>query len=269
MTSQPNIKPKVYFNVKVMDDINGQTLKSLRPDEDGYYTIPLAVLGEVSRNGPYYDVDSITDQITNPKTVFNQALTQGNLYGEWGHPDINATIQRIDTILEDRHSHHISEIFTGTTLPTGGIPVLGKVKPTGPYGELLEKSFLSKKENTSFSLRSLITAKYDNVRKCQYRTVIRLVTFDFVGMPGYFQASKWYAPGTESLREISPEMLFDGDGQRIGLESLSDQEIMNIFELNDVQFYDLSHGKHIRGTSTYFDKRGEKRSIIHTFFTNK
>ena len=44
-------RPKVFFSVKVLDSINGKTLKSLRPDEDGYFTVPVAVLGENSRNG--------------------------------------------------------------------------------------------------------------------------------------------------------------------------------------------------------------------------
>ena len=261
-----SITPKVYFSVKVLDNINGQKLKALRPDEDGYYTVPVAVLGESSRNGPYYDVESVVNQIVNEDTVFHKALTQGNLYGEWGHPPYDAPISRIDTIIEDRCSHHISALWTGEEkLSSGGIILYSKLKPSGPYGDMLEKSLLSKKENTSFSLRSLITAKWDNIRKCQYRTVVRLVTFDFVGMPGYFQASKWYAPGTESLREITPEMLYDGDGQRVGLESLSDMEISDMFGLNEIQMYDLTHGKHIKGTSTFFNKNGEKKSIVHMF----
>ena len=261
--------PKVFFSVKVLDSINGKTLKSLRPDEDGYFTVPVAVLGENSRNGPYYDVPSIVNEITNPDTVFNKALTQGNLFGEWGHPPYDAAIPRIDTILEDRRSHHISKLCTEEPLDTGGIPVFGKIKPAGPFGDLLEKSLLSNKENTSFSLRSIITAKWDNVRKCQYRTVIRLVTFDYVGMPGYFQASKWYAPATESLREIRPDMLFDGDGKRVGLESFSDQEVANLFNLNEIQMYELKNGMHIRGTSTFFDESGQRKSLIHALLYKK
>lgn len=260
---------KVFFSVSVLDDIDGNKLKALRPDADGYYKVCVAVLGEKSRNGPMYDVDSIVKQI-NTDTIFHKALVEGNLYGEWGHPPYDAPIERIDVIMEDRISHHIKRLFTGEPLSTGGIPIFAELKPSGKYGPLLEKSLLSKYENTAFSLRSLITQKYDSKLKCPYRTVIRLVTFDFVGMPGYLQASKWFSPATESyneyVREITPEMLFK-DGQRVALESFSDNELLDIFGIQDITLNKLKCGSYVRGSGTFFDNNGNKKSLTHALLS--
>ena len=63
--------------------------------------------------------------------------------------------------------------------------------------------------------------------------------------------------------------LFDGDGKRVGLESFSDQEVANLFNLNEIQMYELKNGMHIRGTSTFFDESGQRKSLIHALLYKK
>lgn len=265
MNPSTSVSPgnKVYFVVQVMDNMDGRKLKALRPDENGYYDVCLAMLDSTSRNNAYYEVDSIVNEITNPRSVFNMMLTQGNLRGEYGHPSATADLQRIDAILEDRVSHHIAKIWTGERVATG-IPVYGKIKPSGPFGHLLESSLLNGQENTTFSLRCLMTERPDQSSNRRIRTVKRLVTFDYVNMPGYVEASKWYSPGKESFSiEITPDMVFSPEGSRIGFESWSDKDLAELFGLTEFQLNEIRIGLHLKGTGTYFDKTGVKRSLTH------
>lgn len=261
-------KNKVYFAVQVFESLEGKTLKSLKPDEDGYYSVPLAMLDATSRNNAYYDVDSIVNEIVNNNTVFNMMLTQGNLRGEYGHPSMGSDLVRIDTILEDRVSHHIAKVWTGERTDKG-IILYGKIKPTGPYGSLLESSLCNAKENTTFSLRCLMTQRTDNVNKRYHRTVKRLVTFDYVNMPGYMEASKWFAPGTESfIQEISFDSLFDPSGSIVGLETWSDKDLANLFGVSELMIGE-KRGTYVRGTNTYYNEKGSKHSVVHAILKNK
>ena len=260
---------KVFFSVQVLDNLEGKKLKALKPDAHGYYDVCLAMLDATSRNSAYYDVDSIVHEITTPSTVFNMMLTQGNLRGEFGHPPITSPIERIDAIVEDRVSHHIAKLWTGERTERG-IPLFGKIKPSGPFGHLVETSLQNPCENTTFSLRCLMTQRQDNVNRRMHRTVKRLVTFDYVNMPGYLEASKWFSPGNESfMREITPEMIFNSNGQRIGLESWSDRDLADLFGISEFQLTNMKLGTQIKGTTTYFDIAGIKRSMTHAILSKK
>lgn len=269
--SQVTVAPqnKVFFNVQVLENLEGRSLRALRPDDNGYYDVVLAMLDATSRNRAYYDVDSLIHQITGNDSVFNMMLTQGNLRGEYGHPDPKASLERIDSIMEDRVSHHIYKVWTGDRT-NRGIPLYGKIKPTGPFGNLLESSLLNPKENTTFSLRCLMTQKAEPQHNRMYRFVKRLVTFDYVNMPGYMEASKWFAPGTESLSmengfmvELKPESIFGNTGERIGLEKWTDRDLADLFGMQEFKIKEL-RGLYKSGTGTYFDEKGTKRSVVHS-----
>lgn len=256
-------KNKVFFCVQVLNDLNGRQLKALRPDEDGYYSVVLAVLDATSRNRTFYDVDSIIREITDPKTVFNQMLTQGNLRGEYGHPSKESSLDRIGEILEDRVAFHISKIWTGEKLENGGIPVYGKIRPCGPHGKYVEQSLLNPKENTTFSLRCLMTQKVDTANNRLYRTVKQLITFDYVNMPGYLEASKWYSPATEGfIHEIQPEDVFFNENTKVGFEHWSDRDLADLFGMKEFVVKEL-RGMYHTGTGNYYDNKGCKHSIVH------
>ena len=269
MAAMVTPKNKVYFAVQVLDNMNGKKLKALRPDENGYYDVCLAMLDATSRNRAYYDVDSLVHEITSADTIFNMMLTQGNLRGEYGHPQANSDLARIEEIREDRVSHHIYKLWTGERMENG-VPLFGKVKPTGPFGHLVEASLLNPKENTTFSLRCLMTQRPDPAQNRMYRTVKRLVTFDYVNMPGYAEASKWYSPATENFMvEVTPEMIFSPEGCRIGLESWSDKDLADLFGISEFQINDLKLGVRLKGSGTYFDNAGNKRSVTHAVLNMK
>ena len=279
---QPNKssqQDKVYFSVEVLESYDNRNLGVPKPDEYGYYTLPIGALNARSRNQCYYDTKSIYDQITNESSPFNMMITQGQLYGEFGHPDRDAPIERIEEIREKNRSHHIRKVFCGEEQQDGSIPIYGVIKPCGNYGPQLLESINNKWENTAFSLRSLMKFTWDAVRKAQYRTIVRLVTFDYVGAPGFLQASKRYAPGIEGMidgRELSIEEFFNANGERVtndygqvAFESFSNSDLIKLFNVKNFSIGNIKNGKYIPNSTTYLDLNNNKRSIIHDLLLQK
>ncbi len=259
---------KVYFSVEVLEDYDGRRLHVPKPDMDGYYTLVVGSLNARSRNQCYYDNKSIYDQITMETSPFNMMITQGHLYGEWGHPPVDAPIERIEQIDEKQKSHHIRKVYCGEENSNGEIPIFCELKPVLPNGPALEQSIQNKWENTAFSLRSLMKFTWDAARKAQYRTIVRLVTFDYVNTPGILQASKRYAPGEEHFivgREIQINEFFKDNGQRIAaFESLSVSDLAKLFDIQEFTIRNIKNARYIKNTNTFIDHENKKRSLIHS-----
>lgn len=235
-----------------------------RADEGGYYEMPLAALGIPTRNRTYYDINAFVSQITSSDTGINKMLTDGNLYGEYGHPDVmllnhEQMLSRLLQIDEKNVSHHIKGIATGDKLEEGGKLVIGKVKPTGPYGKHLQDNINDPCMNTAFSLRS-IAASHD-AGNLIHREIKKLVTFDAVNAGGYAEASKRFSPSTESfeIKQLDNGML---QLTEAALECMTNTEINEIIGSRHVMV-----GKQrmtiINGQRTFIDENGNKKSISH------
>lgn len=230
MTALQDVK-HISFVVDVLAVRNGRKLGAIRPDEDGYYTVPLAVLGTPTDNRTYYEVEDFVSQLTSKESFINKCLSDGKLFGEYGHPMIRSLAEdqqlpRLMVIDEKNVSHQIGKIWTGEILDNGGRILYGHIKPTGPYGEDLQSSLDDPCINTSFSLRSIAHSR--DVNGLIRRRIKHLVTFDFVNAGGYAEASKRYSPGVESLLEID---LMGGRPcvTESAMEHLSETEINEIF----------------------------------------
>jgi len=269
LTNTPN---KLYFYCGITDVVDGRKLQAYRPDESGYFCgYPLSVFGEQSLNTCYYDTNSYYNAITNPKSSFNLKLTSGNLYGEWGHPPDDSTLSRMGSISRSKQSHHFRNIFIDQNDNSPNAIIRGDVKPCGPYGKFVEESMLNPFENTAFSLRCLMTEKFDRSLKANVRTIVDLITFDCVDMPGYLKASKRYVnhrPATERMIPITIDMLYDEDGKRVGLESFNDKQVLDLFGVTNFNLHGQSLGSYIQGTGTYIDHTGNRKSVLHSFLTN-
>lgn len=270
LNNPPN---KLYFYVGIMDTLDGRKLQKLVPDEYGYFHgVPLSVFNEKSYNGCYYESGSYFDHLTNANSTFNIKLRHGNLYGEWGHPKEDHDLKRVLTISRDHESHHFKAVYTGRNAGCEHI-IYGDLKPTGPNGRWLLESLLNPHENTAFSLRCIMTENYDSQLRAPVRTVEEFVTYDAVDMPGYIYGSKWYveptAAGRECLLPITLNMLFTPTGQRVGLESFSDQRLLELFGLKNFDLNGKPLGSYIKGTNTYRDAHGINRSLTHSVLTSK
>ena len=248
---------------------NGKKLGISRPDQDGYHTMPIAVLGVDSRNGTYYEISNFVDQMTSKDSRFNILLTDGNLYGEYGHPNLiglspEAQLQRLLHIDEKQVSHHFKSVATGAVLENGGKLINGVVKPFGPYGNSLKDNLENPFMNTAFSLRSIAGARQDgNISR---RSVKKLVTFDAVTAGGYEAAAKRYSPSTEDLHStesVTIDICNDNKLIRISeasMECFTDSELNDIFGAKNVMVGN-KRLTFINGTKTFIDTDGNHRSI--------
>jgi hypothetical protein len=223
---------RISFCVDTLIVKNGRKLGRIRPDESGYYKMPIAVLGTVTDNFTYYEVEDFVAQLTSPTSFINRVLVDGKCYGEYGHPMIrllpeNQQIPRLMVIDEKCQSHHIKAVTTGEKLESGGRLLYGLLKPAGPYGEYLQASLDDPCQNTSFSLRSIAQSRNEN--GITRRKIKQLVTFDYVCAGGYNEASKRYTPGVESIAiELTPQSV-DLAVITTAMESLSNTEINELF----------------------------------------
>jgi Peptidase S80 family len=254
----------ISFIVETLAIKNGRALRALRPDSEGYFEIPLAALGVVTRNKTYYDIPSFVDQITGTESYINKTITDGSLYSEYGHPDISLmtqeqAINRLLSVKEDKVCNHIKSIKTGPKLEGGGILLLGRIKPHGPYSKHLQQSLDDPNINTSFSLRSI--AKNENKNGVMWRKMSKLITFDYCAVSGYQEASKRYSPAVEMLIEPTarPQL------SEIALEHFTKHELNDIFGSKEITIssksYTLVPTK--RGASALLSDKGEILSPYH------
>lgn len=267
------------ITVEVADVLDGREKKAFRPDSEGYYHIPGAILGAVTRNKTFYEVDRIIEEVTGKPVVTSlfQRLTTGGLYGEYGHPSAHefpnarVWVQRLFEIWESKHSHFIGRIYTDpNTEINGGIPLMVALKPAGPYGKAVQESLDDPDQNSALSLRSILkSSKMDPTLGAERRTIQSLITFDFVGAGGFAETSKRYGvSGNESLSIDLPitRDLLENHETREALEAYVDREQWSklygedLVELCDDQ--GIIHG-------TAFKSENQTQSIFHKITRRK
>ena len=233
------------FHAETMLVRDGGQLRAPVPDKYGFYeNIPMAVLGIPTQNNTYYFVNEFKDQIVNPNSFFNKVLTDGKLYGEWGHPKLTGMsredqLNRLSVIDEDRISHNFRNVRNGRELSTGGMLVVADIKPHGPQAGPLRASLDDPYVNTAFSLRGITDTEMRG--GIAYRRLRKLVTFDAVFAGGYSQAAKRFASAMENLSggsfsdvsipmDVTDRLVFN----QVALESWTDHELNDIFKARQV-----------------------------------
>ena len=270
MAAMQNVD-RISFTVDVLAVKNGRKLGMIRPDENGYYQMPLAVLGTVTDNRTYYEVEDFVAQMTSPDTVFNRCLTDGKLAGEWGHPKImllpeDMRLPRLMYVDEDKVSHQIGKVWSGEKLESGGRIIYGKIKPTGPYGDKLKESLDDPCLNTSFSLRSIAHSRNEN--GITRRKIKHLVTFDYVCAGGYNEASKRYSPSVESVNVDISLTEKNFVVTTAAMERLSNTELNEIFGASTVTI-GTKRTTFIEKGAALVDDDGRHRSVFTSLLGSK
>lgn len=279
----------VVFSISTQMEMEGRKLKALKPNKDGVYTgIPLTVIGCDSRNNCSYEKNSVLQCITDMKSRFAANVSTGDMEGEWGHPFLagDHSLDRLLYIDRTRVSHFFTKVY-GVDCGNNIIMIYGDVKPFGPYGEYLEKSFQDGMRNTSFSLRS--AAQKTGVKNgITQKRMLSLVTFDAVDGPGFLKASKRFRDpnvATESygialdatrkfdVRDIevsaSKEQFLQTQEklQSVGQESIiTDQRILDAFMCDKITLRDtvLTRG----ASPKLFANNGKNVSLFDMCFSN-
>jgi len=259
---------RINFTIETLIVRDGRKLQRPRPNADGYYEdFPMAALGVSTRNNTYYDVDEFVKQITSPTTYFNKMLSDGTLYGEYGHPDLRGMtheqqLSRLSIPDEHRVSHHFRKVGSGEKLESGGRLITASIKPHGPFGPQLKESLDEPFINTAFSLRSITNDRQEG--SLIRRKMCKLVTFDAVAAGGYSEASKRYVGhmATETLQiRIDPSVDM-ASISRVAFESFTETELADIFKTNDVSKV-TRELTILRGTGLLKDGEKGVRSLYH------
>lgn len=196
----------VYSNTAL---IGTTKVGRLNCDASGYYDVVLGAFNAANSQGAWYDIASARSHLDN-NMEFMRRINSGAMYGENGHPvpvpgmTKQEWLIRIMTIDQTNRSHHIREITLSETAfknPDGSpmLTVFGRVKPSGPYADVLAASLENEHENTAFSLRSITNDRYDPYRGRMVKIMRKPVTWDYVIEPGMSIATKYNTPSLESI----------------------------------------------------------------------
>lgn len=276
MATRKGVK-NLFFNVDIMlEDEKGRRLGKLKPDKEGFYTCPIAVLGKgaLSRNLRNYNPESIVRCINDPKSKFFRSLREGNLAGEYGHPE-DRSLKRAMHIDQNNVSHFFRSIKAdeSTLTEKGNLIIEGKFKPFGPKKQYLLESIEEEYYNTSFSLRA-ISQKGRTVNKIPEMIMRLLVTFDNVLMGGFKEASKRYSVtsecfevpfGEKEIRELK-------DSNEVVYEDYSyffeDQELLDKMESDSVVMRSR-HTGFVDEENVYRKDNGRRGSMVCDLFGNR
>lgn len=180
----------------------------LTPDENGYYELVLGAVNYHNFSGAFYPFDNDAKKLFESSSSLMRRINDGALYGELGHPRKQPGMSMRDyigRILEVDEKHvccHIKEVRLDSERIKDAkgqrvLAVVGKVKPDGPFGYVLEERLKNTDSNVCFSVRSLTQDKM--VGGTLHKHLKTIVCWDMVNEPGIQVAKRWHAPGLESI----------------------------------------------------------------------
>ena len=254
------------FSCGELESVNGYKLKSLEPDENGFYEIVVGCIGVPTRNKVIYDPESVINAMADPQGRFNICLREGYLAGEWGHPVVETKddLSRLLRIDEHYISHYFGKIWIDENpVSINGEPayrIKAKVKPYGPYGKYLEESLKDPFHNTSFSIRSRCLPMTGPRPGYEYRQIQIIVTFDAVNAPGFEVTNKRYA-GQEAFEyDFVKQDLVSAIASSSGMEALpmiTEGDINRLYNERNITLMDNLIATNICGKRSLLMPSGE------------
>jgi len=277
--NMPTDKNGVYFTVTTMAISDNRSLGKAIRDKDGYFTdIPVAVLGTVTRNNTQYDTPSFIRQIKGPDTTMSMRLSEGTLFGEWGHPFVDLNSQmgmaRLLNLDPQKESNHIRSVSVKRADDLGLDLVVMDSKGTGVYKNVFDEAMEDPCRNLAFSLRGISKATFDKRTNVTHRELINLVTFDSgVASGGFLEASKRYMAAKEDLSFESLEMVskhITADDlvlvRNVAMESFTNTELNELMKAHKVVIGSVELGYIDKRTNTVLEQAtGEHRNLVHSF----
>lgn len=256
------------FDIQTFRVKDGKTLGSIKPDNDGFYDLPIMPLGKPSRNNIKYGEKSVVDSMNNVNSRFYKLLSEGSLEGEWGHPlvDVNKQVymQRIVQVDRNNVSHYFNRIYSKTT-EQGTTLIRGKFKPFGAKKQYMQEALDDPNFNIAFSIRTLCTPP-KIINGIQHKDITHMITIDAVGGPGFEESSKRYA--NESIEvpvTIHDLVKLEGMPELVGVESFNDEELFDILGTDKVSVETVSIGIPDIENKKIFTINGQT-SIFHNLY---
>ena len=187
----------------IRDDIANKT----KPDAAGYYKVLLGALNIYNSEGKFYEATEAVLNLFNASSSLMTRLKDGALKAEVMHPQATPGmskrdyIKRIVQIDESKVCGHFNKIEVDTKptyIKSQKEPVYlvyGWVKPQGVFGNALKSDLDNPESNTAFSIRSL--TKERDMAGIRVKTLLHIVTWDWVNIPGIEVAKKSFTASLE------------------------------------------------------------------------
>lgn len=181
---------------------------NLKCDADGYYDVILGGFDVRNTRGDLWGYQSARPFFES-SSGFMKRINGGMLYGEWGHPMIQPGqtnqdyINRVLNVAEGNVSHHIKSVEVDENSGFPGengrpaIVIYGRIKPFGPQANCVADSLENNAQNTSFSIRTLTRDVADMLGR-KTKTIVTIVTWDAVLVPGIAFSNKYAHPSLET-----------------------------------------------------------------------
>jgi len=234
MSVYVNTTSDITGTIEITAEIPPDNKEIIKPDENGVYkNIPAAFLDKVSANRTYYDSKSFIAAMTHPESLFYLRLRNGELAGEFGHPQIFRMSSKREMLerlvwIEPKNISHIIKAVRIKNVPGIGKLVLMDILPHGPYADYIEEKLKNPNLNCSFSLRAFTRDKPMN--GYLFRQVTKLVTFDGgVALGGFPQASK------KGKIEISQQHALEHKTEPIDTPHITNIRFDYFFDYDDIE----------------------------------
>lgn len=181
------------------------SVSKMKPDDKGYWKCILGGFNIENESGIFYPLTDTVRTLFEKTGVVQRRIEKGMMFSEYGHPQLfnmshSDCLRRLALIEPTRTCAHIGKIWLEHTKDAHGkdiVLVYGMVKPSGAYGDALEKSLGNTEENVAFSVRSFCqTTMY---RGKIAKLVTDVLTYDYVTEPGIRHANQFNTVGLEGL----------------------------------------------------------------------
>jgi hypothetical protein len=249
----PNYTKHMYC-IETMRTNDGYQLKSLKADQDGYYSIPFSILGKTLRSGNTYDKEAMLHCTFAPDSRLRQILESAQLISELDHPvtanpPTSADLKRILTLNAANGAAHIGKIWVDNKILNDGTDfIMGKIKPIKPHGAIVEDSLTDSQRNAGVSLRSLVTIRNDGVR-----VPTCIVTWDVLGSSptGDLYSTKMYSPESMTvfgkandvdMTEVINDCIQFPEENQVSIESYINPQLLKYFKSSEVTIHNESVG---------------------------
>lgn len=231
------------YNCTALLGINKKGI--LKPDADGYYEINVGGFNVHNFGGKHWPLGDAA-KLFAPGSSLRRRLEGGVVRAELGHPRREGMneidfYQRLNEIHEDKVCGHFSEMRLdyNNFKSKSGFPmvaVVAKVRPSGPFGNVLKDSLDNPKEETCFSIRAGVEDVGND------RFVQDIVTYDYVNEGGITIARKYYSMALEDIHGVqldvedlivTPSVLnaaCESAHRHMGLESADTQRLVELRE---------------------------------------
>jgi hypothetical protein len=183
-------------------------ISKIKADDTGYYKMVLGGFNMPNGHGIFYLFTDSVKKLFEPGGIVRRRLDSGLCRSEYGHPDLSGLtfeerLARLARTDPDRVCNHIREISLEEAKDENGksiILALGHIKPSGPFGDVVEKQLTNPCENVAYSIRSFATGTTFHGK--QARIVTDAITYDYVPEPGISTATQFYTATLESMDSL-------------------------------------------------------------------